>query len=124
MDWVQDVKDFHEKFAPHIPAEKPCVPPQRSGQSYCLGFVKEEYDETFRAMEDGDLEGVADGLADLCYVAIRAALIWGIDLRPVWDEVHRANMAKVGGKAREDGKILKPDGWQPPNIRAVLEAQA
>ena len=39
-------------------------------------------------------------------------------------EVHRSNMAKVGpgGKVlrREDGKILKPEGWTPPDLKGVL----
>ena len=29
-------------------------------------------------------------------------------------------MAKVGGPIREDGKRLKPEGWEPPNITKVL----
>jgi predicted HAD superfamily Cof-like phosphohydrolase len=36
-------------------------------------------------------------------------------------------MLKVGEdgkvKRREDGKILKPDGWRPPDIWAVLNNQ-
>lgn len=48
---------------------------------------------------------------------------YGIDLGPLWDEVHRTNMAKVGGKTRADGKILKPDGWQPPRIQELLDVQ-
>lgn len=30
-------------------------------------------------------------------------------------------MLKVGGATREDGKILKPPGWQPPQIAPLLE---
>jgi hypothetical protein len=29
-------------------------------------------------------------------------------------------MAKEGGGAREDGKILKPPGWVAPDIAGVL----
>jgi predicted HAD superfamily Cof-like phosphohydrolase len=62
-----------------------------------------------------------DGLCDLLAVIYGAAVTFGIDLRPFWDEVHRTNMAKAGGPKREDGKQLKPDGWQPPDIAGVLE---
>ncbi len=39
-----------------------------------------------------------------------------------WDEVHRSNMAKVGGPIRGDGKRLKPEGWTPPDVAGVLAA--
>jgi predicted HAD superfamily Cof-like phosphohydrolase len=43
-----------------------------------------------------------------------------------WDEVLRSNMAKVdplSGKVRrrEDGKILKPEGWKPPNLTKFVK---
>lgn len=42
--------------------------------------------------------------------------------------VHSANMAKKNPKTgrferREDGKILKPEGWQPPNLRNEVVKQ-
>ena len=45
----------------------------------------------------------------------------GIDLRPFFREVHRTNMLKLTGPKREDGKQLKPPGWEPPRIQAMLE---
>ena len=45
-----------------------------------------------------------------------------------WDEVQRANMAKV--RAAEDGSdskrgsswdVVKPDGWRDPDLEAVLQ---
>lgn len=44
---------------------------------------------------------------------------------PAFYEVARSNMAKVDratGKVikREDGKIMKPDGWTPPNLEAFV----
>jgi hypothetical protein len=46
-----------------------------------------------------------------------------VDLEPFFAEVHRTNMAKVGGPVRPDGKKLKPEGWQPPDIAGILRAQ-
>lgn len=121
LDWHQDVLDFHDKFAPHIPAPTPAAPP--GGDAYYgLGFLREELAEIEAAAKAGDVPGVADGLADLIYVAIRKALIWGVDLRPVWDEVHRANLAKTG-TLRGDGKLIKGPGFVPPDIVGVLKAQ-
>jgi predicted HAD superfamily Cof-like phosphohydrolase len=67
-----------------------------------------------------NIEEVADGLADLIYVCVGAALAFGIPLDRVWAEVQRANMDKVGGERRADGKILKPDGWVPPRIHEAI----
>ncbi len=69
-----------------------------------------------------DLAGVADGLVDLMYIAQGCAQACGVDLDPVLDAVHAANMAKVGGPV-VNGKQLKPPGWTPPDVAAVLRAQ-
>lgn len=125
-DWVQDVLDFHRKFNPRVIERLPgkINPKDRyTDKHFGFGFVKEEVRELEEAFEKGEIENVADSLADLIYVSIRMALIWGVDLRPVWEEVHRANMEKVGGEVRGDGKVLKPPNWRPPDIQGVLARQ-
>lgn len=117
-DWVGDVMAFHRKFGCATYIEPGAPPP--NVQELRKKLMREELNETEVAMEAGNLEGVADGLADLIYVAIGTALAYGIDLRPVWNEVQRANMAKEGGGRREDGKILKPEGWVAPDIKTAL----
>jgi len=37
-----------------------------------------------------------------------------------WDEVHRTNMLKAAGPV-VNGKKMKPEGWQPPNIQGILD---
>lgn len=64
--------------------------------------------------------GVAQEGADLQVVLLGLMQRFGITLGPVYDEVMQANMRKLGGPRREDGKILKPEGWQPPNIAVKL----
>lgn len=70
-----------------------------------------------------DLPEFADALADLDYVIEGTRLEFGIDGGPIADEVHRSNMAKLGGGKREDGKIAKPANWTPPDIRGELVQQ-
>jgi predicted HAD superfamily Cof-like phosphohydrolase len=69
-----------------------------------------------------DLVAAIDALCDIPYVTYGTAVAMGIDLEPFFDEVHRSNMAKIGGPVRADGKRLKPPGWRPPNIAGVLAA--
>ena len=70
-----------------------------------------------------DLIAAIDGLGDLLYVLLGAAVEWGIDLQPYFDEIHASNMTKVGGPVRADGKRLKPAGYRPPNLREVFNQQ-
>jgi len=65
---------------------------------------------------------LAKELVDVIYVFIGTALRYGIPLDAVWDEVQRSNMAKVSGdvRRRDDGKILKPEGWTPPDILSIV----
>jgi predicted HAD superfamily Cof-like phosphohydrolase len=89
-----------------------------------IELLKEELRETIDAIEAEDIVEIADGLADLCYVAIGAAVSYGIPLDKVFDEVHRSNMNKAPHgfvKYRSDGKILKPYGWKPPDVGGIIE---
>lgn len=70
-----------------------------------------------------DTKKILHELADVVVVCYGTAHAFDLDLDAALDEVHRANMEKVkppdGSEPirREDGKILKPDGFRP----AVLE---
>jgi predicted HAD superfamily Cof-like phosphohydrolase len=113
------VLEFHRRCGiligerPGLPAPEVVVQRQR--------LIAEEVAELDEALQRGDLAEVADALADLLYVTYGAAISFGIDIRPIFEAVHRANMAKVGGPRRPDGKLLKPDGWQPPDHQPALE---
>lgn len=69
------------------------------------------------------LPAFVDALADLDYVIEGTRLEFGVDGEPVFALVHEANMAKVGGETRSDGKKLKPEGWQPADISRELRRQ-
>lgn len=64
--------------------------------------------------------GMIDALCDLLYVTYGAAVAMGIDLDPFWEAVHTSNQSKITGPVREDGKRMKPAGWKPPDIAAIL----
>lgn len=68
---------------------------------------------------------IADGCADISVVTIGTLIACGIKDRPLLEEVDRNNLAKFGGKPiiREDGKLVKPEGWKGPDIKRVLEEQ-
>jgi len=119
---INDVKAFHEVLdmpISSIPSLN--IPEERIRLRSNL--ILEEYCELMNGIEEKNLVKIADGMADTIYVIIGAALEFGINLVPVWEEVQKTNMTKAGGLLREDGKRLKPEGWEPPNIKAVLIKQ-
>ena len=85
-------------------------------------LIKEEVQE----LDDSTTrEDDVDALIDILVVTIGALHSIGVDIEGAWEEVHGSNMAKIDpttGKVirREDGKILKPEGWQPPNLKQHL----
>ncbi len=119
MNWQSMVRDFNVKFGATV-GDTPAIrdPELRAA------LIEEEAKETVDAIRAGDLVAAVDGLCDLIYVAVGAAVAFGVDLEPMFAEVHRTNMAKDGGATRADGKILKPHGWRPPRIAELLAEQA
>ena len=77
--------------------------------------------EAGETLEPVDLSALAHELADLLYVTYGAFDRLGLDADAVFAEVHRANLLKASGPRRADGKILKPEGWQPADVRAVIK---
>ena len=120
-DMFNDVKQFQTAFDLNV-GSKPELPfaPERLLR---VRLLREEFNEYIEAENENDIVEIADALADIIYIACGTAVSYGIPLDKVFDEVHRSNMAKlVDGKPirREDGKVLKPEGWTPPDIKSVL----
>lgn len=65
----------------------------------------------------------ADALADNAVTNEGFAVLFGIDLEPVFHEVHAANMRKKDGPIDASGKRGKPEGWTPPDVAGTLQKQ-
>ena len=117
------VKEFHETFG-HPVADEPNADVNSDREDLRLDLIAEEFNELETAVAAKDIVAIADALGDLEYVINGMALEYGIDLPAVVREIHRSNMTKLGpdGKPiyRADGKILKGEGYEPPNLEAVL----
>lgn len=89
-----------------------------------LRLIHEEVHELVEAIRDEDIVEVADALTDILYVVYGAGHAFGIDLDKCFEEVQRSNMTKVmpNGKVLKDehGKVMKPDTFSSPNLKAVL----
>jgi maleylpyruvate isomerase len=105
--------------------DEPTVEIERFLQVLWPRLLHEEVDELTAAVAAGDLVEVADGLADILYVAYQAAHSFGIPIDEVFAEVHRSNLTKVpardrGIERRPGGKVLKPEGFSPPDLGPLL----
>jgi predicted HAD superfamily Cof-like phosphohydrolase len=67
-----------------------------------------------------DIFEMADALGDMDYINEGTRLTFGIPRQVVANEIQRSNMAKVGGATDEHGKLQKPEGWTPPDIKGVM----
>lgn len=85
-------------------------------------LLREEFQEYLEAEGLNDEIAIADALADMIYIILGTAIAYGIPLGEVFREVHRSNLAKFEGQRRyrEDGKLLKPEGWTPPDVAGLL----
>lgn len=84
-------------------------------------LIEEEYSEWQEALEANDETENIDACFDMIWVIVGYLLSKGYDWNAIWDEGALSNLKKIDratGKVlkREDGKVLKPEGWQPPNF--------
>ena len=120
MNWIKDIEEMHEKYQVHDWVKNN---PEKLEQllHFRVAFLKEEFDETFKATGEKDAEEIVDGLIDLCVVAIGTLDVMGIDADEAWYNVHKANMAKeVGVKESRPNPLglpdlIKPEGWKAPD---------
>jgi len=89
-----------------------------------LELIREEFNELLDAYADRDIVEIADACADLKWVIEGLEHTLQLPQQNVWDEVARSNLAKISEDGtvlrREDGKILKPEGWTEPDIKSIL----
>jgi len=100
---------------------------QPSVENYAmyLDLITEEYNELKEAIAENDRVEQLDALIDILVVTMGAIRAGGFDGEGAWTEVMRTNFAKIDpetGKVRkrEDGKVLKPEGWKAPELTPFL----
>jgi predicted HAD superfamily Cof-like phosphohydrolase len=91
-----------------------------------MELITEEFKELVDAYLVKDIVEIADACRDLIWVIEGLEHTLNIPQQEVWDEVARSNLQKVDpitGKVlkREDGKVMKPEGWTPPDIKSIFE---
>ena len=119
MSNFQSVKLFMKTFGQKV-NDKPNFPDANIVElRYSL--IKEELEEFHQAIEDKNLNEIADSLTDILYVTYGAGHAFGIDLDKCFDEVQKSNMSKLGfdGKPiyNDSGKVMKGPNYFKPNLK-------
>ena len=88
-------------------------------------LIKEEVEEFWEAEAASDDAEQLDACFDMIWVIVGYMKARGWDCSAAWDEGAKSNLSKIDpvtGKVirREDGKILKPEGWQPPDFTKFI----
>jgi len=89
-------------------------------------LINEEHQELLEATLSDDRVEQLDALIDILVVTIGAIHSGGFAAEGAWKEVMSTNFAKIDKntglvRKREDGKVLKPVGWTPPNLTPFVK---
>lgn len=121
------VREFHTAFSHPVRDVPQTIPFEEWDLRAELIF--EELKEYEEACAKGDVVGISDSLGDLLVVVIGAAVVHGIDLEPVFNEIMRSNMTKLDENGETvphptvPGKIGKSSLYEEPQLEEILEAQ-
>ena len=117
MNLFGDINTFHEACDQE---------PSEANYDMYLGLIAEEYNELADAIAADDKVEQLDALIDILVVTMGAIRAAGWDSEGAWKEVMDTNFAKIDpetGKVRkrEDGKVLKPEGWKAPELTQFIK---
>lgn len=117
------LREFHEK-ARQLIQNTPSIPSVEV-TDLRVKLIHEETEELRAAFDDGSIRDAADAIGDLLYVVLGTAVSCGIDIEPIFNEIHRSNMTKfIDGALRPDGKWMKGPSYSPVRLQPILDAQA
>jgi predicted HAD superfamily Cof-like phosphohydrolase len=100
--------------------------PNEANYRMYLALIQEEYQELQDAVKAYDKVEQLDALVDILVVTMGAIRAAGWDGEAAWKEVMDTNFAKIDPETgkfrkREDGKVLKPEGWKPPELAKFIK---
>lgn len=87
-----------------------------------IKLLTEETAELIEAIADNNIVKVADAIADILYVTYGSANAFGIDIEPIFDEVHRSNMTKEYDETLTK-RVFKGPSYSPPVIDSIIDEQ-
>jgi predicted HAD superfamily Cof-like phosphohydrolase len=120
---LEDVEKFLNAVG-QVPPEVATVGDTATSNLY-KELIKEEVKEFWEADEADDDTERLDACFDMIWVIVGYARSRGWDMNAAWVEGAKSNLSKIDPETglvrrREDGKILKPEGWAEPNFKQFV----
>jgi len=89
-------------------------------------LINEEYNEFIQAVLNKDDVEQLDACMDMIWVILGYCYMKNYNVYGAWEEVARSNLSKIDRKTgkvikREDGKVLKPEGWASPDLKSFIK---
>lgn len=115
-------------FLKAVGQETPAIPQKivsAQAQLY-KNLIAEEVEEFWEAEAVSDDVEEIDACFDMIWVIVGYMKSRGWDCEQIWDEGAKSNLSKIDPatglvRRREDGKILKPEGWKPPDFAKFVK---
>jgi len=122
MTNFEKVKKFMQTFGQEVAAKASFPSTKITDLRYEL--IEEELRELKLAIQDNDINEVADALTDILYVTYGAGHAFGINLDKCFEEVQNSNMSKLDTNGKpiynEKGKVMKGPKYFKPNLKKFL----
>ena len=123
MNPFKDVETFLNAVGQNPPTE--VTDRETATSSMYKRLIREEVEEFWEAEAVSDDTEMLDACFDMIWVIVGYARSRGWDLDAAWVEGAKSNLSKIDPETglvrrREDGKILKPEGWQEPNFKQFV----
>jgi len=88
-------------------------------------LIDEEFQEFRQARQANDDVEEIDACFDMIWVIVGYMLSRGWNCEMIWDEGAISNLKKIDNTTktilkRDDGKVLKPENWQPPDFKKFV----
>ena len=122
---LEKVAEFQDATDQTVNKETSLISTKEANLRYEL--MAEENKEYFTACISKDKVEILDACVDMLYILAGTINSHGLQdlIEPAFELVHQNNMTKVGpdGKVLRDpnGKILKPQGFQPVNLKQLFK---
>lgn len=124
MKEQEQVREFMLKAEQECPDRPTTLPDRADIRALRVALIQEELDEYNAAQFREDLTEIADAIADLLYVVLGTAVAHGMDIDPIFQEVHSSNMSKfIDGHKDKSGKWIKGPSFRSPDLKPLLDKQ-
>jgi NTP pyrophosphatase (non-canonical NTP hydrolase) len=100
--------------------------PSEENSKLYFKLINEEYHEFLDACAERNEVEMLDACMDMMWVILAFCRMREYNIEGAWKEVTDSNLSKIDSKTgkvvrREDGKILKPEGWKEPDFSKFVK---